>query len=58
VVPPGDEAQLALSIRMMLGDDAQRERLGEHARAAVASYSYEAAAAAFGEALRSVGAEP
>jgi glycosyltransferase involved in cell wall biosynthesis len=58
VVPPGDEAQLALSIRMMLGDDAQRERLGGHGRAAVASYSYEAAAAAFAEALRSVGAEP
>jgi glycosyltransferase involved in cell wall biosynthesis len=56
IVPYGDSVQLAAAIRRVLDDEPLRERLGENARAAVAGYTHEAAADAFGEALRAVGA--
>ena len=56
VVPDGDPAALAGAIRGLLGDLELRERLGAAGRAAVADFSHEAAADAFGEALRAVGA--
>jgi glycosyltransferase involved in cell wall biosynthesis len=56
VVPAGDARPLGDAIRALLDDPARRARLGERARAAVASFSHEAAADAFGRALRAVGA--
>ena len=55
VVPDGDPAALAGAIRSLLGDAELRERLGAAGRAAVADFSHEAAADAFGKALRAVG---
>ena len=54
--PTADPVALAGAIRGLLGDLDLRERLGARARAAVADFSHEAAADAFGEALRAVGA--
>lgn len=51
VVPPGDAPALAHAITRLLGDVALRERLGQAARRAVAGYTYEAMADAFGRAL-------
>jgi glycosyltransferase involved in cell wall biosynthesis len=56
VTRAGDERDLASSLRQVLTDTALRERLARLGRAQVAAYSYEAAADAFGEALRAVGA--
>jgi glycosyltransferase involved in cell wall biosynthesis len=58
VVPPGDPPGLAAAIRTLLGDPALRESLGARARSAVAPFSHEAAADAFGKALRAVGNGP
>jgi len=54
MVPPGDPVHLAAAIRRLLDDEPLRERLGANAREAVAPYSYEAAADAFGRALQAV----
>jgi len=54
IVPPGDPVHLAAAIRRLLDDEPLRERLGANAREAVAPYSYEAAADAFGRALQAV----
>lgn len=51
VVAPGDGAALSGAIQRLLDDPGLRARLGDAARRAVAGYSYEAAAAAFGRAL-------
>jgi glycosyltransferase involved in cell wall biosynthesis len=51
VVAPGDAIALARAIERLLSDEALRERLGGAARAAVAPYTYEAMADAFGRAL-------
>jgi glycosyltransferase involved in cell wall biosynthesis len=56
VVPPGDPVRLGGAIRALLDDRPLREQLGQRGLAEVASYSYEAAAHGFGEALRAVGA--
>jgi glycosyltransferase involved in cell wall biosynthesis len=56
VVPHGDSVQLAAAIRRVLDDEPLRERLGANAREAAAAYTHEAAADAFGDALRAVGA--
>jgi len=56
VVPPTQPARLGAAIRTLLDDPGLRERLGDSGRTEVASYSYEAAAHGFGEALRAVGA--
>jgi glycosyltransferase involved in cell wall biosynthesis len=56
VVPPGEPGRLGEAIRRLLDEPPLRERLGAGARAEVERYSYEAAAAAFGDALRAVGA--
>jgi glycosyltransferase involved in cell wall biosynthesis len=56
IVPHGDTVQLAAAIRRLLDDEPLRERLGANAREAVAAYTHEAAADAFGNALRAVGA--
>jgi glycosyltransferase involved in cell wall biosynthesis len=56
VVPPGDWVQLAAAIRRLLHDAPLRAQLGANAREAVAAYTPEAAADAFGAALRAVGA--
>jgi glycosyltransferase involved in cell wall biosynthesis len=56
VVPPADPARLGEALRRLLDDPSLRERLGQGGRAEVAAYSYEAAAAGFGDALRAVGA--
>ena len=58
VVPPGDPVALAGSIRELLADPDLRARLGTSGRAAVAAFSHEAAADAFGAALRAAGASP
>jgi glycosyltransferase involved in cell wall biosynthesis len=58
IVPQGDSVQLAAAIRRLLDDEPLRAHLGAHAREAVAAYTHEAAADAFGEALRAVGAAP
>jgi glycosyltransferase involved in cell wall biosynthesis len=55
VVPPGDPGALGEALRALLDDSMQRAQLGANARAAVAAYSHEAAADAFGAALRAVG---
>ena len=51
VVPSGDAGALTDAIESLLRDDAARRRLGTAARAAVAPYTYDAAAEAFGRAL-------
>ena len=51
VVAPGDAPALANAINRLLADPALRERLGEAGRTAAAAYTYEAAAAGFGQAL-------
>jgi glycosyltransferase involved in cell wall biosynthesis len=51
VVRPGNDRELAGAIARLLEDEPLRARLGRQARAAVAPYTYEAAADAFGEAL-------
>jgi glycosyltransferase involved in cell wall biosynthesis len=51
VVTPGDPAALARAIDSLLGDSALRLRLGTAARDALAGYTYDAMAAAFGRAL-------
>jgi glycosyltransferase involved in cell wall biosynthesis len=56
IVPPGDSVRLGAAIRRLLDDPPLRERLGANAREAVGAYTYEAAADAFGRALRAVGA--
>jgi glycosyltransferase involved in cell wall biosynthesis len=57
VVRTGSEEELAESIGVLLADSDARERLGSRGREiVVANFTYEAAAAAFYEALQSVGA--
>ena len=51
VVPAGEAPPLANAIKLLLGDQALRARLGEGARAAVEPYTYDAAAAGFEQAL-------
>ena len=51
VVPPGDPVALARAIDRLLADEPLRERLGAAARTAVAPYTYDAMADAFGRAL-------
>lgn len=58
IVPPGDSVQLAATMRRLLDDAARREQLGRNARAAVASFTHEAAADAFGAALRAIRVSP
>ncbi len=55
VARAGDDKDLAGAIRMLLTDDAVRDRVTRLGRARVADYTYEAAADAFGEALRAIG---
>jgi glycosyltransferase involved in cell wall biosynthesis len=54
VVRPGDDRELAEAMALLIDDEPLRERLGSLARAAVAEYTYERAAAAFGDALDAV----
>jgi glycosyltransferase involved in cell wall biosynthesis len=56
VVRAGDVGDLESTIRQLLADPGLRVRLGDRGRVVVGDYSYEAAAAAFYEALQSVGA--
>ncbi len=51
VVPPEDAGALAAAIERLLGDPALRLRLGDAARTAMAPYTYDAMADAFGRAL-------
>lgn len=51
VITPGDPAALATAIDRLLADPELRERLGAAGRAAVSTYTYEAMAAAFAQAL-------
>jgi glycosyltransferase involved in cell wall biosynthesis len=51
VVPSGDAGALAHAIEELLADPSLRDRLGSAARDAVAPYTYDAAADAFGRAL-------
>jgi glycosyltransferase involved in cell wall biosynthesis len=51
VVRPGDAAALAAAIESLLADAPLRARLGAAARDAVAPYTYDAMADAFGLAL-------
>jgi glycosyltransferase involved in cell wall biosynthesis len=51
VVGSGDPADLTRAIEQLLTDATLRERLGSAAREAVAPYTYDAAADAFGRAL-------
>jgi glycosyltransferase involved in cell wall biosynthesis len=51
VVAPGDAGALAGAIDRLLADQPLRDRLGAAARAAVAPYTYDAMADAFGRAL-------
>jgi glycosyltransferase involved in cell wall biosynthesis len=55
VVRAGDAKDLAANLELLLGDAALHERISRLGRAQVATYTYEAAADAFGEALRAVG---
>ena len=57
VVPPGDGRALGAAIRALLDDPGRRARMGAAAREAVAAFSHEAAADAFGRALAAVGVE-
>ncbi len=54
----GDDKDLAGSVQLLLADEALRERVSRFGRAQVENYSYEAAADAFGAALRSTGVVP
>ncbi len=56
VTRAGDERELTGAIHQLLTDDALRATMGERARGIVAAFNYEAAAAAFYDALQSVGA--
>jgi glycosyltransferase involved in cell wall biosynthesis len=56
VVPAGDAPALRAAIVRLLGDPELRARLGVAARAAVATYGYDAMADAFGSALGAAGA--
>ena len=58
VVRPGDPRELAAAIALLLDDEPLHERLASVARAAVEPYSYETAADAFGEALRTAESQP
>ncbi len=58
VVRAGDKRQLARAIADVLADRPFAEALGRNARAAIAAYSYEAAADAFGEAITFARASP
>jgi glycosyltransferase involved in cell wall biosynthesis len=51
----GDDEELAGAIRLILTDAAVHERVSGLGRTLVAGYTYEAAADAFGEALRATG---
>jgi len=51
VIAPGNPAALCGAIDRLLGDPELRTRLGQGAREAVAPYTYDAMAAAFGDAL-------
>jgi glycosyltransferase involved in cell wall biosynthesis len=57
VVAPGDAQALGGAIRSLLDDPERRARLGAAGREAVAAFSHEAAADAFGRALAAVGVE-
>jgi len=57
VVAPGDARALGAAIRALLDDPGRRARMGAAAREAVAAFSHEAAADAFGRALAAVGVE-
>jgi glycosyltransferase involved in cell wall biosynthesis len=57
VVTPGDTRALGAAIRALLDDPQRRAGLGAAARDAVAAFSHEAAADAFGRALTAVGLE-
>jgi glycosyltransferase involved in cell wall biosynthesis len=52
----GSDKDLASSMQLMLTDEELRARLSRLARSQVQTYNYEAAADAFGEALRTIGA--
>jgi glycosyltransferase involved in cell wall biosynthesis len=52
VVAPGDAAALARALSRLLEDAQLRRRLGEHARAAVGAYTYDAMVEAFDRALQ------
>ena len=56
IVRAGDDKELAATIGGLLDDAELRARLSRLGREQVASYSYEAAADAFGQALEAVGA--
>jgi glycosyltransferase involved in cell wall biosynthesis len=56
ITPAGDAQRLADGMRALLADEQHRAQLAAHGRAAVAVYSYEAAAAAFYECLQTAGA--
>ncbi len=56
VTRAGHEQELTGAIRQLLTDDDLRRAMGDRARAIVAPYNYDAAATAFHEALRAVGA--
>ena len=56
IVKAGDDQDLAQTLERLLGDRELHERISRLSRAQVANYSYTAAADAFGEALRAVGA--
>jgi glycosyltransferase involved in cell wall biosynthesis len=58
VVRGGDDKDLARSIQQLLGDAELHDRISRLAREQVSGYTYEAAADAFGEALRAIGAVP
>jgi glycosyltransferase involved in cell wall biosynthesis len=51
VVAPDDPGALAVAVNRLLRDPELAERLGQAGRSAVAGYTYEAMAAAFGQAL-------
>jgi glycosyltransferase involved in cell wall biosynthesis len=51
VVPAGDVMGLAFALDRLAGDENARRRMGSNARDAVASYTFEAAAAAFEQAI-------
>jgi glycosyltransferase involved in cell wall biosynthesis len=55
VVPAGNQRALAGALVELIGDRALQQQLGENGRELVAEYSYESAAAAFGDALRAAG---
>jgi glycosyltransferase involved in cell wall biosynthesis len=54
----GDDKDLAQSMQMVLMDAALRDRINKLGRSQVAAYTYEAAADAFGEALRAIQVVP